>query len=234
MDAIGQVVMLPPEARGPPSAVNCGIASNSQLASGSRLKRSASHRASRLVALASVLLLLAPAVQALHYSELSADLLAKIAIKVATYNKKYAASDRRQFHVGLVYPKSDPLIESEVASIADALRAAGGADPESRQVEVEAFRYTGDAVLTRRLSLQPFDLLIVYGPFAQNLDEIKAVTRKHQVLSLGCTKNDVKRGLSVAVYMENQRPRIGINVTSAVAEGANFDSHFLSLTEIFR
>jgi hypothetical protein len=67
-----------------------------------------------------------------------------------------------------------------------------------------------------------------------DVDKIKQSTRKRSVLSMCGQAAVVRAGISVGVYVQEDKSRMSVNLTASQAEGISFPPEFLRLAEIVR
>lgn len=165
---------------------------------------------------------------------LPADLQAQIFLNVLTFDRNLAerAGDELVFAV-LIQRRYIPSAE-----VGDGLLAALQSQKEEvmpgmrlRVVGLELD--AGDDLEAALAALSP-SVLYVPPLRALRVEEITAGTRALKIRTVTGVAEYVTRGLSIGLRLRDDRPEIVVNLTAAVAEGADLNSQLLKLARVIR
>jgi len=154
--------------------------------------------------------------------------------KILTYNRTMQARAGDRIVLGILYQhtfKGSAAVKDEmVKAIAESRDATLGGLP----LTVELIDLASTADVGATLDARRVTVAYVAPLRAFDLDAIVDATRQRKILTLTGVSAYVERGVSIGIAMRDQRPQIIINLPSAKAEGADFNSHFLKLVRVFQ
>jgi YfiR/HmsC-like len=101
-------------------------------------------------------------------------------------------------------------------------------------IKIIGLEYSDTDNLLSELTQNSINALFVTGGHLTNIDSILSVTKQVQVLSFTNEEMYILSRISVFLTMVDSRPKAVINLKSAVAEGADFDSELLGLADVIR
>jgi YfiR/HmsC-like len=90
--------------------------------------------------------------------------------------------------------------------------------------------------LSNELKASGINVLYVVSNKATDIAAIVAVTHELKIMSISGDEadNNVARGISVGLELNSGKPSILVNLTSAMGEGCDFSSQFLTLVKIVK
>ena len=93
--------------------------------------------------------------------------------------------------------------------------------------------YDGDSGLKEKIDENHIDVLFIAGGKKDMVKEIVRVTQSKQILSATSKVDHVTScGVSLAVGLKENKPKIYLNLSSAKGEGCDFSAKFLRIAEI--
>jgi len=154
--------------------------------------------------------------------------------KILTYNRAMQSRAGDRIVLGILYQhtfKGSAAVKDEIVKvIAETRDATLGGIP----VTVELIDLAGAAEVGSALDARKVTVAYIAPLRAYDLETLLDATRQRKILTLTGVSNYVERGVSIGIGMRDQRPQILVNLPSAKAEGADFNSHFLKLVRVFQ
>jgi YfiR/HmsC-like len=199
------------------------------------LPRCGCHRSSGTLELLLVALVLAwPATAQEAEVLLPADLQARILLNVLTFDRNLAerAGEELVFAV-LIQRRYIPSVEAGDGLLAALQSSSHEVMPGMRLRAVRLELDAGDRLDPALASLRP---AVLYVPplRALRIEDIVSSTRALKIRTVTGVADYVTRGLSVGLRLRDDRPEIVINLSAAIAEGADLNSQLLKLARVIR
>ncbi len=163
--------------------------------------------------------------------ELSTEQRARLLLKVLAYDRNISNRGLDKVKLLVLSRKGDPSSALESRGMADAWTNASKTNTiGGLPVECTATEYRDD------LELSELGVAAIYvaSGLEDQLDQLTEKTRAARVLTLASSEEYVSAGVSVAVVVREDRPKVLVNLASAQKEGASLDARFLHLAEVIR
>jgi hypothetical protein len=94
--------------------------------------------------------------------------------------------------------------------------------------------YTAPEALAGAITQQGIDVLFLCDSLQPDLPAILEVARKHQVLTMGSSEEQVSRGTTLGVVFQEARLSLLVNLSAAKSVGAAFTSDLLRVARVIR
>jgi hypothetical protein len=161
------------------------------------------------------------------------DLQAKLFLTALTYDKNLEKRASSQLDIALLYfPWSAPSKEAAL-SFSKTLEMFKDKKISGRSFNVSLLTYNGDFGLKEKLADKHVDVLFIAGGEEPMVREITKITQSEKILSCSNRAEYVTTcGVTMAVGLKDNKPKIYLNLTSAKREGADFSAKFLRVAEI--
>ena len=174
-----------------------------------------------------------PAQVSADNGEVPLDLQAKLLLTALTYDKNMEKRTNGKLDIGIIYFPWFEQSKEEALDFSKTLKTFKNKKIGGRTFNVCLFTYDGDAGLKEKIAEQHIDVLFIAGGANDMVREVVGVTRSKQILS-GTSKADHVNscGVSLAVGLKENKPKIYLNLSSAKAEGSDFSAKFLRIAEI--
>jgi hypothetical protein len=163
-----------------------------------------------------------------------ADLQVELLLKIYSFDRNLAAGDRGELVVGVLVQRRYRASFDAAQEILDALRDAAGPGATGRRLRAQPIVAEAPEELPAALDRTPVDILYVTPLRAFGVEQISTAARARRVRTVTAVADLVERGLAVGLRLRDDRPEIVINLSAAVAEGADFSSQLLSHARVLR
>lgn len=182
-----------------------------------------------LALLASALLALAPSGH-VRADAGAAGRLAPVVARILSYERTLPSRAGGSVDIVVLFAPSAPDSASEGHAYTDALSRMVGSTVQGLPLRVSSVAYTPGA-LSSALGAGADVLVVCQGLDAQ-VSAIAQAARARNVLTVGLVRAHVQQATSVAVLLEDGRPKIVTHLGHARAEGMQFSSQLLRLSEV--
>ncbi len=170
-----------------------------------------------------------------HHVKIPAELEAKLILTALAYDRNLVRNGADEFVLGVFYLKNSSESEKEAKIFFETLSAYK--DKLIRGLRIKTFLYGYETVadFKQKAKTMSADSAYITATKKTLLEEITGFTRKESILTITGNVSYVKENrLSIAVGAKDEKPRIYLNLNSAIAEGADFDSRFLRVADIVK
>lgn len=135
--------------------------------------------------------------------------------------------------VAVVYKPGDAASQSVAASWARAFSQLGGL--RVKKAPVRAIEVPFDAAaIDEVVQKQGVDVLLAADGLDAELEAIARIAQPRKLITVGAKRAYVERGLVLGVFLEDEKPRIVVNLTAARAGGFRFSSAMLRLATLVK
>lgn len=186
----------------------------------------------RLVAGLALLLACVPA--AAQEMPVPVETQAPIFLKVTTFEKRIADAKGRDFVLGVVFQSGYRLSVAVKEKFMDIAGREASSGPAGRSLKIVPLDLDGKESLDAMIRRAGVAALYVAPLRAFDVAEIAGVTRRAGVLSLTGVPAYVEAGLSITLMLNQDRPRIVVNLVAARAEGAELAAALMNLATVFQ
>lgn len=201
--------------------------------SGSRVNRPrANHRTVAAACLAAAWLVLALGAAGSRAQTVPAETQVPIFFKLLTYDRTLWEEPREQLRIGVLHRQGDAASQANLAGVAAALTAAADKTINGVDFDFTTLTWSDPAELEARLAATDVDVLYVTAGHRDVLGAVTGATRARGILSLAARSEDVARGLSVGLGLQDERPRPLVNLVALAAEGHQLEARVLTLCRV--
>lgn len=165
--------------------------------------------------------------------EVPRDLQAKLFLAALAYDKNLQARAASRLNIGLLFFSEAPQSEGQARDLGRELeqfkdKKVGGLD-----FATAVFSYAGIDALRSRIGRDRLSALyIAQGP-PELVMQVTAVTRSEKAISLSSNAEHVTRcGVTLAIGLQDNKPKIYLNMSAAQLEGAEFGAKFLRIVHL--
>ncbi|MGE5313980.1 MAG: YfiR/HmsC family protein [Acidobacteriota bacterium] len=163
--------------------------------------------------------------------DVPADIQVRLFSKLLAYERNLSLRSGTRLAIGILYQRSfkgSSVAKDDIMkALSSSVSTIGGIPFRIVPIELD-----DAADVASELRDHGIGLAYVAPLRAYDLSAILEASRKGKILTLTGVSTYSDQGVSVAIGMMNEHPQILINLSSAKAEGADFNSHFLKLVRI--
>ena len=174
-----------------------------------------------------------PAPASADNGNIPVDLQAKLFLTALTYDKNLEKRANTQLDIGILYFPWSAKSKEEALSFSKTLKIFKDKKISGRNFKVLLLTYNGDGGFKEKIADKHVDVLFIAGGEEPMVREAIKVTQAEKILS--CTsraKYVTTCGVTMAVGLKDNKPKIYLNLSSAKREGADFSAKFLRVAEI--
>lgn len=159
----------------------------------------------------------------------SAARVAPVVTRVLLYERTLAA--RAGDHVDvLVLHTSAAASAGEARGLEEAFASMGAVEVQGIPVRVTRAEYSAGR-LAQELA-GGVDVVLVASGLEAQASAIAEATRRRHVVTIGTTRAFAENGVMLAVFMQEGRPRIAVNMAQVRAAGTQLSAQLLRLCEV--
>lgn len=152
-------------------------------------------------------------------------------LKILTFDRQLKVRNPDEIVIGIVYQTK---FRASLNAKNELLGAAS--DSKLRRIESMPVRCVSidldNTTLKEALQDDPLSVLYIAPLRVTDMKEVAAFSRRNKVLTFTGVPDYVEAGVSVGIDTKGDRPLIIINLTSAKAEGSDFNAQFLKLAKV--
>ena len=161
------------------------------------------------------------------------ELRAKLFLTALTYDKNLEKTDTTQLNIGLLYFPDSPQSKEEALNLSKTLEGFKDKKISGRSFQTVILTYEGNGGLKKKITDEHIDVLFIAQGEKKLIKEVLKVTQSEKILSCtGKAEYVTTCGVTMAVGLKDNKPKIYLNLTSAKLEGADFSDKFLRVAEI--
>ena len=157
-----------------------------------------------------------------------------ILFKVLTYDRTLMSEENQTLRIAVVYQEGHEASEENRRALSETLDEHRKKTIGGYTFDFVEFDYETAENLESSLEDLSIAVLYVAAGNDTNLVAIQQVTRKLGVLSLTGTTGYAERGVSIGLELEDERPRIHVNLDALREEGHDLKSKVLRLCTVYR
>jgi hypothetical protein len=188
----------------------------------------------RAPALASAALALAGLAGPSRAGDAIAEKRAVILVRALSYDANLPQRVGSDLTIAVLARKGAPASEACSASMRLGFGALSAAKVAGVPVKVTTLWFSSTDALAGAITSQGIDGLYSCEGLESDQPAIVEVARKHQVLTLGGSEEQVTRGLALGVVFVESKPTLFVNLTAAKAAGAALSSDLLRVARVLR
>jgi hypothetical protein len=161
------------------------------------------------------------------------ELQAKLFLTALTYDKNLEKEAEKQLDIGILYFPESPQSKEEALNLSKTLERFKDKKISGRSFHKVILTYDGNGGLKKKVVDEHIDVLFIAQGEKKLIEEVLKVTRSEKILSCtGKAEYVTTCGVTMAVGLKDNKPKIYLNLSSAKREGADFSAKFLRVAEI--
>jgi len=161
------------------------------------------------------------------------ELQAKLFLTALTYDKNLEKEAEKQLDIGILYFPESPQSKEEALNLSKTLEGFKDKKISGRSFQTLILTYDGNGGLKKKIVDEHIDVLFIARGEKKLIEEVLKVTRSEKILSCtGKAEYVTTCGVTMAVGLKDNKPKIYLNLSSAKREGADFSAKFLRVAEI--
>jgi hypothetical protein len=161
------------------------------------------------------------------------ELQAKLFLTALTYDKHLEKKAHTQVDIGIVYFPESAQSREEALNLSKTLEGFKDKKISGRSFHTVILTYDGNGGLKKKIVDEHIDVLFIAQGEKKLIEEVLKVTRSEKILSCtGKAEYVSSCGVTMAVGLKDNKPKIYLNLSSAKREGADFSAKFLRVAEI--
>ena len=161
------------------------------------------------------------------------DLQVKLILTALTYDKSLETRANGQLNIGILYFPESSQSEKEANQFVKTLDGFKDKKISGRSFNGTLLSYADNGGLRKKIIDKNIDVLYIVHGKKELIDKVLKVTRSEKILSCTCKAELVTScGVTMAVGLKDNKPKIYLNLSSAKSEGADFSAKFLRVAEI--
>ena len=165
--------------------------------------------------------------------EVPLDLQAKLFLTALTYDKNLGKEAEKQLDIGILYFPESAQSKEEALNLSKTLEGFKDKKISGRSFHTVILTYGSNGGLKKKIIDEHIDVLFIAPGEKQLVEEVLKVTRSEKILSCTSKAEYVTTcGVTMAVGLKDNKPKIYLNLSSAQREGADFSAKFLRVAEI--
>jgi hypothetical protein len=159
---------------------------------------------------------------------------ASILARALTYDANLLQRANGEVTLLVLYRPSDAADQKISEDVERAFRALASIKILGLALRVLRQPFTTADALSRYTKAEAVDAYYVCPGLDRNLTEIKGLSRKNAVLTMGSRQEQLTSGLSLGVFYLDGKSTIVVNVAASREEGAAFGSDLLRLAKVIK
>ena len=165
--------------------------------------------------------------------EVPFDLQAKLFLTALTYDKNLEKRAGSLLNIGIVYFTDAPQSKKEAENFSNTLKEFKDKKISGRSFKAVLLAYNGNGDLKKKLVEEEIDVVFISKGEKQQVEKLLKLTQSEKILSCTSKAEYVTTcGVTMAVGLKDNKPKIYLNLSSAKREGADFSAKFLRVAEI--
>ncbi len=174
-----------------------------------------------------------PATVSSDNGDVPVELQAKLLLTALTYDKNLSKGEDETLRIGLLYFPDVNQSKKEALEFHKVLESFKDKKVRGLNLSTVLFACNGCSDLRSKISAEHIDVLYISKAKKEVVKDVIKVTQSNKVLSLTSEASYVSMyGISMAVGLKDNKPKIYLNLSSAKAEGADFSAKLLRVVEI--
>ena len=161
------------------------------------------------------------------------DLQAKLILTALTYDKNLQEKPDKHLKIGVLYFPPTPQSQEEGMEFLKTLNGFKDKKISGLNFDTAIFTYTDISMLKKDITDNTIDLLYLARGDTKTITDVIGLTRSEKILSCTSRAEYVTTcGVTMAVGLKDNKPKIYLNRSSAQLEGAEFSAKFLRIAEL--
>jgi len=173
--------------------------------------------------------------QAVNMSvEVPADLQYTLLTRILTFDRSMSALSGTELNIALVHQPGYPDSRDFAREFESAWRSTTIRELQGKPIRFVTIELADLAGLERDLAARTMDIVIIAPLRALSASAVIDAARRSGARTVAAVPGYVEEGAAVGFAVQGGKARIRINLTSARAEGSDFEAKLLQLAEVIR
>ena len=161
------------------------------------------------------------------------ELQAKLFLTALTYDKNLEKRAETSLDIGILYFTDTPQSKKEAENFSDTLKDFKDKKISGRSFKTVLLTYNGNGALKKKMVDEHIDVLFITRGDEALVRKVLTLTQSEKILSCTSKAEYVTTcGVTMAVGLKDNKPKIYLNLNAAKLEGADFSAKFLRVVEI--
>jgi hypothetical protein len=175
-----------------------------------------------------ILILFALGFQNLQGQEITVpvSLQIELLIRILAFERTHLDSGDQKTHIAIVYQSNFRKSNNARSEILSTLAITGKNQVVVKEIDLDQNSF--EEVLIQQKSR----VILVCPLRSYPIEKITSLSRKQGILTATIVAEYVRKGITIGIEVERDRPHILINMGAARLEQANFDSRLLSIARL--
>jgi len=154
--------------------------------------------------------------------------------RMLTYDSNLKKRAGAKLSIAVLYDGTSPASTTQGAELAAALKNLELVRILDLPVETLGIAVTDASELEKVAQAQGIDAFVVSDGLEKQNALIRKVSEKGKIVTVGTSSTQVRAGISIAVYLENGKSKILVNLPASRSEGVAFGGELLGLAEVIQ
>ena len=154
--------------------------------------------------------------------------------RMLTYDSNLKKRAGEKLTIAVLYDGKSPASTAQGTDLGTALKNLELVRILDLPVETLGIAITDASELDRAVQTAGLDAIVVCDGLEKQTALIRKVSEKGKLITIGTSSSQVRAGLSIAVYLENGRSKILVNLPASRNEGVAFCGELLGLAEVIQ
>jgi hypothetical protein len=165
-------------------------------------------------------------------AEPNTTVIIKILLRTLTFDRSFGEELGDEIGVAVLYDGKSPASQREMHLIMGELMKASRVRIAGRTMKARSIDCTNEAEVAEAAKMNV--MFLVQELSAPTLERMLIVSRKHQIPTLSTSRMQVERGAAIGAVLDNEKPRLLINLPASKAAGMVLSAHMLRMAEVIR
>lgn len=159
---------------------------------------------------------------------------AVIVLRAIAYDGNLKMRAGPTVNIAILHKKGNSASEQMGAAVTQAFMSRQSTLVTGLPIAITRVVFTSAGALKDAITASGIDLLYVCDGLESDVDAIKEITHETKTLSVGASREQVEKGLSLGVVDMDGKVSILVNLQGSRLEGVSFASDFLRLASVIR
>ena len=154
--------------------------------------------------------------------------------RMLTYDSHLKKRAGGKLTIAVLYDGKSPASTAQGTELGTALKNLELVRILDLPVETLGIAVTDASELEKAVQSAGLDAFVVCDGLEKQNALIRKVSEKGKLITIGTSSSQVRAGLSIAVYLENGKSKILVNLPASRSEGVAFSGELLGLAEVIQ
>jgi hypothetical protein len=154
--------------------------------------------------------------------------------RMLTYDSQLKKRAGEKLTIAVLYDGKSPASTTQGTDLGTALKNLELVRILDLPVATLGIAVTDASGLEKAVQASGIDAFVVCDGLEKQLGLIRKVSEKRKLITIGTSSAQVRAGLSIAVYLENGKSKILVNLPASRSEGVAFGGELLGLAEVIQ